>query len=81
MRSDNLTAASWSDAGMEPPAHQSGPRCQHGVPLTLACRQCADPLGVEPWRPEPAARPRPCRAAALALAALALGVALGRLSR
>ena len=66
MRSDNLTAA--------------GP-----VPEWVF-RLDVDPVRPpdtddEPWRPEPAARPRPCRAAALALAALALGVALGRLSR
>lgn len=31
----------------EPPRYQSGPRCEHGVPMTVACSLCtldADPL-------------------------------------
>ncbi len=31
---------------LEPPALSVGPRCDHGVPLRLLCRECADPLTV-----------------------------------
>ena len=87
MNSDNLAPASWSDAGVEPPAYQRGPRCGHGAPMALACPQCADPIGVEPRSSvRPASLPAADAGAwwvglVMLLLAFALGVAVGLVAR
>ncbi len=92
MRSDNLTSAgeglpewAWRQ---EPPPFRDGPRCDHGVPMRVACPECPDPLrasGPDDAAPGPDAQSVARLVSlllplAIALAVLA-GVAIGRASR